>query len=465
MNLLLSLTLCGSVLFLLVWPLDRRLASGMSGRWRRVWWVLVAWGFLIPGMITVKTPSLRQWLAPAGHHRLEPDPAATAPVGGQPEPFAEAAPELPSPSAVPWRPIGMTLWALGAAFFLLSAVVATLRTATRWRKERLSTDSRLLELLENAKANAGISTPVALIVSNAVTSPALLGWLRPRLLLPRSYAETMPPQTLEAIFLHELAHLRAGDLLIGWLFTLVRAIHWFNPFAHLTLRAWNRFREEVADGDAIEWLRPRHSEPGELYGEALLSALRHAHRPLPLPGGVLALGENVSTLKHRMTMILQHSARRSSRPVVGLLVTVLLIAGIHLDFSHAQEPQAAAETGEASPPADLSKYGDTIAAMKKWLGLSDRGQYEQSWKESSAFFRKNVTKAQWMAAVRGVRQPLGSLQKRTAVSAVSLKEDGSQVTVQFETSFANLKYALETVTFDREPDGEWRASGYYIKPR
>ena len=35
--------------------------------------------------------------------------------------------------------------------------------------------------------------------------------------------------------------------------------------------------------------------------------------------------------------------------------------------------------------------------------------------------------------------------------------------MQFATSFANKKNAVETVTFMREKDGIWRAAGYYIK--
>jgi hypothetical protein len=37
------------------------------------------------------------------------------------------------------------------------------------------------------------------------------------------------------------------------------------------------------------------------------------------------------------------------------------------------------------------------------------------------------------------------------------------VIAQFKTSFENLKYAVETVTFDKI-DGTWREAGYYIKP-
>ena len=42
---------------------------------------------------------------------------------------------------------------------------------------------------------------------------------------------------------------------------------------------------------------------------------------------------------------------------------------------------------------------------------------------------------------------------------------GDFVIAQFDSSFENMKYARETVTFEKEADGTWRAAGYYIKPQ
>jgi hypothetical protein len=41
--------------------------------------------------------------------------------------------------------------------------------------------------------------------------------------------------------------------------------------------------------------------------------------------------------------------------------------------------------------------------------------------------------------------------------------DGEYVVLQFDTSFANKKEAVETVTPMLDPDGKWKVSGYYIK--
>ncbi len=109
-----------------------------------------------------------------------------------------------------------------------------------------------------------------------------------------------------------------------------------------------------------------------------------------------------------------------------------------------------------------------VKAAESWLAVVDAGDYGRSWADSAALFRAAVTKEQWQQALAGSRKPLGSLVSRKVKStqfATSLPgaPDGEYVVIQFTTSFANKKTAVETVTPMKESDGVWRVSGYYIK--
>ena len=71
-------------------------------------------------------------------------------------------------------------------------------------------------------------------------------------------------------------------------------------------------------------------------------------------------------------------------------------------------------------------------------------------------------------SLEAVRRPLGELVSRVLESKLYATElpgapDGEYVVIQFTTSFANKRSAIETVTPRRHADGEWRVSGYYIK--
>ena len=70
--------------------------------------------------------------------------------------------------------------------------------------------------------------------------------------------------------------------------------------------------------------------------------------------------------------------------------------------------------------------------------------------------------------MNAIRKPLGAMITRDLLEAKEYQSlpgapDGRYVVMQFKTSFAAKQNAVETVTFQREKDGLWRASGYYVR--
>jgi hypothetical protein len=109
-----------------------------------------------------------------------------------------------------------------------------------------------------------------------------------------------------------------------------------------------------------------------------------------------------------------------------------------------------------------------VAAAQKWLAGIDAGNYAASWDDAADYFQGAITQDKWVSALESARKPLGELIIRAANSAVTQTQmpgapDGKYVVMQFETAFASKHSATETVTFSLEKDGQWRASGYYIK--
>lgn len=109
-----------------------------------------------------------------------------------------------------------------------------------------------------------------------------------------------------------------------------------------------------------------------------------------------------------------------------------------------------------------------VASAQEWLGLVDDGQYAKSWQEAATYFQKAVPQQQWAQTLKAVRAPLGkvlsrSLKGATYKASLPGAPDGEYVVIQFDTSFANKKNAVETVTPMMDVDKKWRVSGYYIK--
>ena len=453
MKLLLELTIHGTLVFLAIGLLDRLFAGTMSARTRRVWWLAVPLAFLVvlpvPIAIFAATPSAG---APAWNPlrlvgRLDASVASSSSQAG----LAQALASPPRNSGL----LVVVVVAVGAAVSLLVSIARTRSALRRWGRERLSTDAPLLELLEDCKAAAGITAPIGLVVTDAVDAPVILGWLRPRILLPAGLAASLSREQLRGVLLHELAHFRAGDVPVNWVFTVVCAVHWFNPAAHLAFRGWTRFCEEAADEEAVRWL----GEPSGLaYGETLLHILRKTCGQ-PAPFAALAIVESTRQLRNRLTMI-KHYPSKSPRPLLTAAVLLLVVVGVFLRPTHAGDT--------SSDPRAVA-----TGTMKPWLEEIDNGSYAQSWQEASPDFQKAITSEGWVATCAKVRTPLGKCTARTLASALNQTDlpsprgpvKGDFILAQFEASFEGLKYAVETVTFSKSPDGTWKASGYYVKPK
>lgn len=111
---------------------------------------------------------------------------------------------------------------------------------------------------------------------------------------------------------------------------------------------------------------------------------------------------------------------------------------------------------------------DALAAAEKWLFMVDKGEYAETWKEASEYFKTVVTEEEWVQSLQAVRKPLGQLASRkveslTHKTSLLNAPDGEYVVIQFKSFFENNKSGVETVTPQMEKDGKWRVSGYQIK--
>jgi len=197
----------------------------------------------------------------------------------------------------------------------------------------------------------------------------------------------------------------------------------------------------------------------------------------------LALGQNrvTNSFDPLVSMVRNDSsgyARRCAASALGQLgdkraIPVLRSAQSDADPNVRRNASAALDLLERGDSGSaVAPNNDTTKAVineaEKWLALIDGGNYPQSWQDASAIFHSGVTKASWQQSMETSRKPLGNLVSRKVKSAQLMKElpgapDGQYVVMQFETSFAGKKSAIETVTFMLEKDGHWKSAGYFIK--
>jgi serine/threonine protein kinase/biopolymer transport protein ExbD len=122
------------------------------------------------------------------------------------------------------------------------------------------------------------------------------------------------------------------------------------------------------------------------------------------------------------------------------------------------------DTGDYEP----DEMAKTAPRAKSWLQQIDDGHYAENWAATSPLFRQAITEKDWITMIGSVRAPLGAMLARFQFTAETVEKlpgvsGGPHIVFRFATRFENKLDAVETVTFTRDTDGIWRASGYYIK--
>jgi beta-lactamase regulating signal transducer with metallopeptidase domain len=154
--------------------------------------------------------------------------------------------------------------------------------------------------------------------AGSVGCPAIVGLLRPRIVVPVDFDTRYTTEERELILAHERMHLRRADLVVNALLAGARCIFWFNPLVHWADRLV-RFDQELACDAAVLRELPKARRT---YANAMLKT--------QLVAEALPLGSHWSArhpLKERI-MRLQSASPGRVRAAVGLLaVVVLVVAG------------------------------------------------------------------------------------------------------------------------------------------
>ena len=192
---------------------------------------------------------------------------------------------------------------------------------------------------------AGTYEGVPVYACALLSSPALTGLLRPRILLPEGVEEERRAFALA----HEAMHARRRDLWRKALLLWVCALHWFNPLVWLLRRAAERDMEIACD-TAV--LAGRDGEWRRRYGAALLSFVP-VGRPAPLTS---QFAGGARGLKERFRTLMDASAKRPGRAALLLVLCAALLGG----------PLVACQSRAPEESLPDGTYGATLSLSDWW---------------------------------------------------------------------------------------------------
>ena len=230
-------------------------------------------------------------------------------------------------AALPWLVLG---WSLGV-------LLLSVRAWRQWRglkalvrmAEQLPTwQLRVTDMAERF----GLHRRVTVLCSKVIATPALVGWMRPVILLPMAVACSFPVAQVELILAHELAHLRRWDPLANLFQVVLETVHFYHPVVHWISRDVRNEREICSDELALSVSGgDRHEFVAAL---AELGELRERHSSLLLAasGGVL-----LDRVQHMVVPVQEAArARTPARFVAVLLGAVLVSLTLRLEWKQAQ---------------------------------------------------------------------------------------------------------------------------------
>lgn len=226
-----------------------------------------------------------------------------------------AAPDLADVSSPPtWRtrlirisdvvqPYCLLVWMSGVLVLAIRLCLSYLKV--RW----IARDCAVIpsELAAKAKAfgrRLRLNSLPRVCVSNRIRDAIVVGVWRPLVLLPTSWLTEMPPEVLEAVLAHELAHIRRFDLWVNLLQRLIETLLFFHPAVWWLSRQVSVAREMCTDEMAVGVTSDRLT-----YATALeqLGRLRISHT---MPQLTANMGDSKMMLLKRVTNILEVATPR-----------------------------------------------------------------------------------------------------------------------------------------------------------
>lgn len=242
-------------------------------------------------------------------------------------------------------PLLVTLWIAGLCFCSIRllgglAVVARVKrhqtapASPEWQQRVAALARRMRVLRRDA---------ISLRVCSSIRTAAVIGWLRPVILVPASALAGLAPHQMEAVLAHELAHIRRHDYLVNLLQSVVETLFFYHPAVWFLSRRVRLEREHCCDDDAVAVVGDPVAYAGALTD---LEMLRQG-------APALAMAANGGSLLRRVERLLapRSEAASSWSTTTGLLTLVVVFAVLataHGSIAAGLQPESTGVISDAS---------------------------------------------------------------------------------------------------------------------
>ena len=378
LKIFLSMSFSGSLLILALLLGKRFLKDKISRQWQYYIWLIVLLRLLLPFGPEVSLMGKAYQAVDQAISQTVPLPPQQNAPGDNPAPAVGAeqhnepvnSPADDITTAHQFQDIGVLLinhiwlvWLVAALGFLIRKITIY-QGFVRYIKAGLTpvSDIQRLNELSIVAEQLGIKKPIELCVNPLVSSPLLIGFFHPCVVLPSA---DIPEKDFRYIVLHELTHYKRRDMFYKWLVQITVCLHWFNPLVHLMSREITKACEFSCD-EAV--LAKMGSSNAQDYGKTLLDAMVAVGRYKENLGAV-TLSENKELLKERLGAIMKFKKKSKAIQLLTGMLTLCIVfsaafVGIYPTAAAADVPNSINTEKSVPPLFDNSQTADNSSEME-----------------------------------------------------------------------------------------------------
>lgn len=265
-----------------------------------------------------------------------------------------------------WKAYFMGVWLLGILFFgvILGSKISKLKN---WHKEQ-EEKKNIPEWFHNVLIKVGKTLSVerlpSIVFSNEALSPAVYGIFRPVLLLPEKYLDELNEDEAEHVLLHELAHIKRGDLIVHGICLILQIFYWFNPFLIWSRKQMKHIREICCDMTIANILREKTKQ----YKKTLINTARELLTENTEPAmGLLGLFEEPFQLIARLKWLNKESWKSRQLAYGTAIISALIFTAFILPMGEKSLVVDPVDIYNFSDNANLEDYKAKIVGLTEEL--------------------------------------------------------------------------------------------------
>ena len=220
--------------------------------------------------------------------------------------------------------IWFTISVISIAYLLVSKLYIEYKI----KLNKLEISDNTIIIFDECKKILGIEKNIELITQSYLSSPAIIGIFKPKIILPDYY---ISDQSLKFVLLHELCHYKRKDMVINYIMLFLSAIYWFNPLVFILFKLIREDMEILNDNYVLKYIDNKKG-----YTLSLVEILASTHN-ISFAPKILCMVDSKKNTERRIKMINLKDYFNHNKIVIAIISITIIITTSLLFLTKATE--------------------------------------------------------------------------------------------------------------------------------